>query len=72
MDRQVEHGRVAGSPRHLQLGADRPDVLRPEKRLGADQFAFVPAFTRAIGGMTSMGSRIVILLCCKEASGCTC
>jgi hypothetical protein len=35
---------VACPPRDLQLGADRPDVFRPETRLHANQFAFVPRF----------------------------
>jgi hypothetical protein len=44
IDGEIEHGQVARSPRDLQLGANRPDVLRPERRLGADQFALVPGF----------------------------
>ena len=42
IDGEIEDGEVARSPRDLQLGADRPDVLRPERRLRADEFSFVP------------------------------
>ncbi|HEY1431431.1 MAG TPA: hypothetical protein VGF39_07380 [Stellaceae bacterium] len=41
-DREIEHRQVADTARHLQFFADRPDVLRPEGRLGDDQFRFVP------------------------------
>jgi len=44
IDGEIEHGEVARSPRDLQLGADRPDVPRPERRLRADEFSFVPGF----------------------------
>jgi hypothetical protein len=45
IDGQIEHREVACAPSDLQLGTDRPDVLRPERRLGADQFTFVPGLT---------------------------
>jgi hypothetical protein len=44
IDGEVEHRQVADPACHLQFGADRPDMLRPERRLGADQFPFVPRF----------------------------
>src|SRR5260370_30556485 len=44
IDGKIEHAQVACSPCHFHLGADRPDVLRSERRLGADQFAFIPRF----------------------------
>jgi hypothetical protein len=41
-DGQIEQRQVAGPALDLQLGPDRPDVLWPERRLRADQLAFVP------------------------------
>jgi hypothetical protein len=36
VDGEIEHGQVACSPGDLQLGTDRPDVLRRKRRLRAD------------------------------------
>ena len=44
IDGEIKQRQVACSPRDLQLGADRLDVLRPEKRFCANQFALVPRF----------------------------
>jgi hypothetical protein len=45
IDGEIEHGEVARvRPETLELGADRPDVLRPERRLRADGFSFVSGF----------------------------
>jgi hypothetical protein len=40
--REVEEGKVALAPRHLQLRPYRPDVARPQRRLGTDELALVP------------------------------
>jgi hypothetical protein len=42
VDRQVEYRQVACSPLDLELGPDRPDVLRSEWRLRSDQLALIP------------------------------
>src|SRR6266851_1540646 len=42
VDREIEHGKVALSSLGVQFGADRPDVLRAERRLRTDQLALVP------------------------------
>src|ERR1700674_35052 len=36
VDRHIEHRHVARAPRDLQLGADRPDVLWPQRRACSD------------------------------------
>jgi len=44
IDGEIEHGQVACSPCDLQFGSDRPDVLRPKRRLGTNQLVFIPGF----------------------------
>ena len=44
VDRQVEHGQVTNRMGVLKVDADGPDVLRLERWLLADEFAFVPGF----------------------------
>src|SRR6516162_3999355 len=63
IDGKIEHGQVACSPRDLQLGADRPDVLRSERRLGTDQFSFVPRFAMRGLGISVCRVVQVVLLC---------
>jgi hypothetical protein len=41
VDGEIEHGKVAGAALEQQLAADRPDVLGPQRRLGAGQLSFV-------------------------------
>jgi len=43
IDRQIEHRQIARTSLYLQLGADRPYVLRSQRGLGTDQLAFVPS-----------------------------
>src|SRR5487761_1358408 len=45
VDGEIEQRQVALPVCHLKLGADRPDVFRTQRRLGAGQFAFVPRST---------------------------
>ena len=54
VDGEIEERKIALPVRHLQLRPDRPDVARPQRRLGADELAFVPRRTRA--GFTSSGT----------------
>jgi hypothetical protein len=64
VDRQVEHGQVACPPFELQLGADRPDMLWPERRLRSDQLAFIPRrwFRRGVvGGFVVLHGRSPLL-----------
>ena len=42
VDRQVEEGEIPLLSLDLQLGPDRPNVARPQRRLGADELALVP------------------------------
>ena len=42
VDGEIEHRQVAHPPVDLELGADRPNVLRPQRRLRANQLALVP------------------------------
>ena len=51
IDGQIEHGKVTGLVRHLESGADGPDLLEFQGWLLADQFALVP------GGMFLRGMR---------------
>jgi uncharacterized protein YbjT (DUF2867 family) len=51
VDRQVEQRQVALPVLDLQLGPDRPNVARSQRRFGADYLAFVPgwAASRLLG-----------------------
>jgi hypothetical protein len=49
VDREVEHCQVSNLMRVLKLNSDGPDVLRLQRRLLTDQFAFVPGFPVVIG-----------------------
>jgi hypothetical protein len=42
VDREVEHRQVSNLMGVLKLNPDRPDVLRLQRRLLTDKFAFVP------------------------------
>lgn len=42
VDGKIEHGKIACSALDLQLGPDRPDMLRSQRRFGAEQLALVP------------------------------
>ena len=42
VDREIEHREVANLAFDVKLGSDRPDVLRPKRRLLADKLALVP------------------------------
>jgi hypothetical protein len=42
VDCEIEQREIARTVLELQLGPDRPDVARPERRLGPDQLALVP------------------------------
>src|SRR5262252_7715371 len=64
VDSQIEHSQVACSAGDLQLAADRPDMLWPERRLCADQLAFVPGFATCglrdrIGGVLHSGGPLL-------------
>jgi len=55
----------------LQLGVDRPDVLRPKRRLGADHFCIFPGARDARAEASHLwGSRMVALLSCRGPSVC--
>jgi hypothetical protein len=41
-DGEIEHRQITGPPVDLQFGADRPNVLRSQRRLRSDQLALVP------------------------------
>src|SRR5580692_5037636 len=45
IDGEIEQRQVALAVCHLKLSADRPDVLRPQRRLGSGQLALVPRGT---------------------------
>jgi hypothetical protein len=42
VDSEIEHRQIAHAPVHLELGADRPNVLGPQWRLRANQLAPIP------------------------------
>jgi hypothetical protein len=42
IDRQIKEGQVAAAVRHLKSDADRPDFLKLQRWLLADELAFVP------------------------------
>ena len=41
VDREIERREIAPPALNLQLGSDRPDVARPQRRLGANKLALV-------------------------------
>jgi hypothetical protein len=45
VDGEIEQRQVALAVSHLKLGADRPDVFWPQRRLGSGQLALVPRDT---------------------------
>jgi hypothetical protein len=51
VDAEVEQRQVADAARELQRAANGPDILNPQRRLGADQLALVPGRGVARRGM---------------------
>jgi hypothetical protein len=49
VDCKVEQGEIADSMSVLKVDADGPNVFGPQRRLLADQLAFVPRLTRLFG-----------------------
>ena len=49
VNREVEHSQVSYLMCVLELNPDRPDVLRLQRRLLTDKFAFVPGFPMLSG-----------------------
>jgi hypothetical protein len=54
VDGQIEHGQITDSLVDLELGPDRPDVFRPQGRLGSNQLSFVPGYPPG-GGQRKIG-----------------
>src|SRR5215470_2679299 len=60
VDGEVQHGHAPDMSLDLPLGADRPDMLRAQRRLGSDQLAFVPRYPlwhigNTTGSLSCMG-----------------
>jgi hypothetical protein len=62
VDCEIEHRQVAYPPVHLQPGTDRPDMLRPQRRLLADELAVVPGSRRGVEEIVCASVSMVILL----------
>lgn len=62
VDGKIEHGKIACSALDLQLGPDRPDVLRPQRRFGAEQFALIPRVRLAPSWIAISSFCMVVLL----------
>jgi hypothetical protein len=63
VDRQVEHREVTCSSLDVEPRSDRPNVLRPERGLCADQLALVPGNTRRLRGKISRFGHGQLLSC---------
>ncbi len=53
IDSEIEQGQVSLAVSHLELGADRPDVFWPERRLGSGHLALVPRDALRGGGLVA-------------------
>src|SRR4029077_13348269 len=70
IDGEIEQRQVALAVCHLKLSADRPDVLRPQRRLGSGQLALVPR--GALGcsrGWFFAVLHIILLICENDQHG---
>jgi hypothetical protein len=66
VDGEIEQRQVALAICQLKLGADRPDVLWPQWRLGSGQLALVPSGTLGTAEARFSLSCMVILLICEN------
>ena len=64
VDRQIEHGEVAGATFDLEFRPDCPDISGPQRRLRPCQLTFVPrhAFADRSGGVLLICVRQVVVL----------
>jgi hypothetical protein len=53
VDREIERREIAPPALNLQLGSDRPNVARPQRRLGANELALFQGLRGA--GLSATG-----------------